>query len=106
MDISADLLNAADDLAFDANARADRLKADLKEIEARKLAIDAELERAQGAAKRRLNFQPRIGTKYQCPRCWVLRSVNSSLSAIKRPPDHDVLRCDTCGAEWPIPTDR
>jgi hypothetical protein len=103
MDAATALIEEAQHIASGADNRARQLQAQLDDIKAKKLAVDAELERAKSTSKRLLNYQPRVGRDFQCPRCWVQHEVRAPLSSIPGTDEHDILRCHTCGADWMIP---
>ena len=103
MDASTALIEEAQQIALNADARARRLQAELDDVEAKKVAINSDLQRAKGTAKRILNYQPRLGSKFYCPRCWVRDEVRTELSMIPGTDSVDLMRCDTCSADWEIP---
>ena len=106
MDASEALRQEAESLALNAENRARKLQSDLDEIEASKVAINAELDRAKGAAKRLLNYKPRIGNVFYCPRCWVDRAEQAQLAQVSSPHrNYNIMRCD-CGKDWLIPSGR
>lgn len=56
------------------------------------------------ARARVVTFVPKVGNKYQCPRCWLQKGMRVGLTAIESgTDDHDVLRCDSCKAEVVVP---
>lgn len=102
MDASEALRSEAERLAIRAQNRARQAEAQLKEIEAQKRAANADFGRAKSAAKRLLNYQPRIGAEYQCPACWVDDGKQSPLSGVRGTATHNIMRCDACNTDWPI----
>lgn len=97
MAIGASLTKIAGQIVEHLESRAPALKQELIEIEERKLAIERELNAADLAQKRLLNFRPMLGANYQCPSCWVWHEQTSSLYPIgggTRTEDH--FRCSVC----------
>lgn len=105
MDVATALIEEAQRVADGADNRARQFQAELDDIEAKKLAVDAALKRAKGEAERLLNYQPCIGRDFQCPRCWIRDEVRSSLFPIMGadPSQYDTMRCRTCSTDWLIP---
>jgi hypothetical protein len=101
MQIERALLEEAEYAAKGIRGAAAALEPELREIEQRKLEIEAVREAAALAPKRLLKFQPKIGTEYQCPRCWIGDERRSALTAIPG----DVMRCHTCGGDFIIPSE-
>ena len=79
------------------------LEAQLREIERSKTDIEAQLDAAKRAHKRLLDYRPRIGVDFQCPRCWIQKEVKSALSPVGGATRDDILRCHTCGLDIYIP---
>jgi hypothetical protein len=106
MDAATALIEEAQRVASGADGRARDLQSELDDIEAKKLAVDAELKRAKGEVERLLNYQPCIGRDFQCPRCWVRDEIRSPLIPVTGtdPSQFDTLRCRACLADWLIPT--
>ena len=103
MEIEKTLLEEAQYAVSNLKNRARALESQLQEIEKLKLEIEAECQAASLAPKRLLKFQPKAGTQYQCPRCWinherqsVLRPVNSASE------EHGVMHCQICAAKFVI----
>src|SRR5215211_3699782 len=70
--------------------------------------LDAQKQDAQFAQNRALNFAIRIGPDYQCPRCWIVNEIQSSLSPVPAAPgaQEDLLRCSRCNLEIAVPFGR
>lgn len=51
------------------------------------------------ARKRLLNYSPRVGPDFQCPRCWMENEKRSVLRTVVTNIDDDVFRCDVCHLE-------
>src|ERR1700675_4038863 len=79
------------------------LQTELREIERRKGEIEAKLHAADFAHKRSLNFRPRIGSDFQCPRCWVQNETRTALRPDDSNTRDDIFRCHICGADYVIP---
>ncbi len=58
---------------------------------------------AELAAIRASIFNPKIGTQYQCPACWVRKEKRAALEAIPTRTKDDAFECDACGADYLIP---
>jgi hypothetical protein len=63
-----------------AEQRSVYLKHELANITARKAEIEAHLRSTTVLQERLARFQPEIGGRLQCPRCWVDREMQSSLT--------------------------
>lgn len=74
--------------------RVEQLKTELSEAEAR-------VESLKRVSERLKTFQPKIGSDYACPRCWIENEIASPLKPIdsdnKR---EDWWRCTTCRNEF------
>lgn len=104
MSIEIALAKEAEYAASNAQHRVAALELQLKEVERQKLEIEAKCQVASLAPKRLLKFQPKIGTEYQCPRCWISDERRSSLRPIPAIDDtDDTMVCRACGAEYLIP---
>jgi hypothetical protein len=103
MSIETILAEEAAYIARNMYGAASTLEAELREIERRKAEIDATLNAAKLAQKRLLNFHPRIGAGFQCPRCWVQNEKRSALTATPSSTGDDILRCHMCMADYLIP---
>jgi hypothetical protein len=103
MEIETALLEEAQYAVSNLKNRARALESQLQEIKKLKLEIEAECQAASLAPKRLLKFQPKIGTEYQCPRCWIEHERRSSLRPVASGGRDDLMRCNTCPAEYAIP---
>jgi hypothetical protein len=105
MDLEKALLEEAQYAVSDLKNRARALEPQLQEIEKLKLEIEAQCHAARLAPKRLLEYKFKIATEYQCPRCWINDERPSALQpANSASADHTVMRCQTCAAEFVIPT--
>jgi hypothetical protein len=77
--------------------RAEQLTTELAEAEAR-------VENLKRIADRSKSFQPKIGSDYACPRCWVENEIRSSLKPSGSESDEDWWRCTTCKSEFVTPS--
>jgi len=90
-------------LAKSMQGAAPELEAELREIERRKIEIVAKLNAAKFAQKHLLDFRPRVGRDFQCPRCWLQNETRSALVAAPGTNTDNILRCHACGADYLIP---
>ena len=105
MEIEKALLEEAQYAVSNLKNRARALEPQLQEIEKLKLEIEAECHAARLAPKRLLDYKFKIGTEYQCPRCWINDERQSALRpANSASVDRNLMRCQTCAAEFAIPT--
>ncbi len=104
MGIETILMGEAEFTADNMQRSTPALEAELREVEKRKIAIDAKLNAAKLAQKRLLDFRPRLGADFQCPRCWVQNETRSRLAPIPSGSADDILRCRTCGEDFHIPS--
>ena len=87
--IAAAVQSLADRLLANAGAEVERRQREVSE------GLDdlaAKLKLAKAAVDRRDDFQPIIGSHYQCPYCWINDGTRASLTPI---PD-DMFRCEEC----------
>jgi hypothetical protein len=78
------------------------LEAELVAIEQRPIETEAELKTAKLARTRLLDFRPRLGHGYQCPRCWLQNETQSMLSLVPNVTSDEILRCHACESEYVI----
>src|ERR1700730_10131209 len=103
MSISAKIRGVTAALARDAEQRAKDLRRQLLAIEARALAIKTELDAAHLAHDRLANFQIKLGTDYQCPRCWIEHETRAALTPLPGIAREDVFHCRDCQFEFSVP---
>jgi hypothetical protein len=82
-----------------AEQRSLNLKHQLADVMARKAEIEAHLVSTTLLQDRLGRFQPEIGGRLQCPRCWIDRETRSSLAGAPSTEREDSFRCDKCGFE-------
>jgi hypothetical protein len=105
MDLEKALLEEAQYAVSDLKNRARALEPQLEEIEKLKLEIEAECQSGRLAPKRLLQYEFKIGTEYQCPRCWIYHERRSALHpASSASADQVIMRCQTCAADFVIST--
>jgi len=98
MDIASSVRHAANELAQAAQHRAASLKREIVALEEQLAEKNAALQFSHEAHDRLLNFQPKIGSDYQCPRCWIEDDMRAALRAIPADAnDKDRLACERCG---------
>jgi hypothetical protein len=104
-------MNAADFLASKAfeyaanfENKATKLKSDLEKIKRRERLVEFELDAARSAILRAHAFRGRIGTNFQCPRCWIHHKATTVLTPIAD--TNDIFVCSVCKAEYVLPLDR
>ena len=61
--------------------------------------LDGQIDIVSSAYERMLNFKPLRGGKLFCPRCWVVNSKESNISAQGQ---GDAARCDVCRQEFSV----
>ena len=90
--IAAVVQSLADRLVANAGAEVERCQREVSEAQKRLDDLAAKLKLAKAAVDRRDDFQPLIGSNYQCPYCWINDGTRASLTLI---PD-DMFRCEEC----------
>jgi hypothetical protein len=104
MSVERQIQDQAGEIASDYQQRVDELKRELRDLEARKLAVEEALRTASDVPKRLAKFKPKIGTECQCPHCWLEQEARSTLEPIGGGTSHeDHLRCPSCGFQLTIP---
>jgi DNA-directed RNA polymerase subunit RPC12/RpoP len=104
MSIAGQVAQVAAALAQNAQGRMSRLQHELKEIETRKTEIEAQLKVIGLIPERVLNFKPRVGADFQCPRCWIEHENRSALIPMGGgTSSEDYFRCPDCSYEIAIP---
>jgi hypothetical protein len=104
MSIERQIQDQAGEIASDYQQRIDKLERELRDLEARKLAVEEALRTASIIPKRLARFKPKIGTEHQCPRCWLEQEARSTLEPIGGGTRHeDDFRCRSCGFQLTIP---
>jgi hypothetical protein len=62
--------------------------------------LESEYELAKAEIGNRLiNYLPRVGPDFQCPRCWIQHEKRSALLTVRTDIDDDVFRCGACHLE-------
>jgi len=90
--IAAAVQSLADRLLANAGAEVERRQREVSEAQKRLDDLAAKLKSAKAAVDRRNDFQPIIGSHYQCPYCWINDGTRASLTPI---PD-DMFQCEEC----------
>jgi hypothetical protein len=106
MSYATQIRKVATQIASDAEARASTLKreisdleAQIVEVETKIVAVETKLDAANLAYERLTRFQPEIGGRLQCPRCWIDHETRSEMIAFRAetPSKYDAFRCHKCG---------
>jgi hypothetical protein len=103
MSIEEILLDEATRVATSLEGGVAILEVELLAFERRKIETEAKLKTAKLARTRLLDFRPRQGEGYQCPRCWVETETRSTLRQVPSVTTDEILRCDPCRTEYVIP---
>lgn len=104
MPISKRLADIAKEVADDLQARVPALKREETEAEAHLRVIRLALHAADLASKRLASFEPTVGGKDQCPRCWVRDEIHSALRTVSGGTEtEDFFQCTVCQLEFSIP---
>jgi hypothetical protein len=95
------VVSLAREIADASQNKAERLKSQLHELQKQEAKIQRELELAQSAAQRLVNFDPSINGHIQCPDCWMNRAQHVSMRNVPAEPgDHrDIFECRVCHFE-------
>jgi hypothetical protein len=100
--ISVQLIQLAQRAAENEQQRIETLSKELQEAEERVANLSAALTSAKSAVGRLDEFEPQLGGEYQCPYCWVIRSVEAEITPIPGETNVDWFRCKTCDREISI----
>jgi len=77
-------------------AKLSQIEKRLTELEEEKALLEARRDLASTANQRALNFQPVLGSDYQCPACWIVDKERAALGPISGEPHKDFFRCSRC----------
>jgi hypothetical protein len=103
MDVSTALLEVATELMAASQARLRQTHDEIEDLEAQLRQLKAQLDGQLDAGKRLNAYQPKVGTDYLCPNCWIKDDQRSTLMPIPFVrADEDILRCYTCGRDFGI----
>jgi hypothetical protein len=58
--------------------------------------LNRNIEIAETAWEQAQSFESRIGSRFQCPHCWIENHTRADLDSISTG-DNDVFQCATCG---------
>jgi hypothetical protein len=94
------LILIAADHAREEQDRASDLERQLEELETRKALLELQLKSAKQAGKRLAIYNPKTGIEYQCPSCWMARSMISFLRSIPSDSDMERRQCRLCAREF------
>jgi hypothetical protein len=108
--VAETLLQLANEIAGQHESTRSRLYNELFEIQTSKTQIEAkktEIERAihatRLAAKRASNYDPILGSKFRCPRCWINDGASNIVSLTSSEGGNDVWKCQVCGQTITLP---
>jgi DNA-directed RNA polymerase subunit RPC12/RpoP len=94
-----EIAQAALDIAQALQNNAARLREEYLVAEAHAASLKAEYDTARAAPKRLANFQVKIRTDYQCPRCWIENERRSALLPVPSDAHDELMKCRTCHYE-------
>ena len=57
--------------------------------------LNKKIEIAETAMERAQSFESRVGSRFQCPHCWIENHERADLGSIS--PGDDVFQCASCG---------
>lgn len=81
-----------------------QLRQEREKLQAQLSDIEAKLATAYHTNQRLTSFQPRIGSNYSCPRCWMDSEMSSPLRPLEGGTQHeDFWKCGACGSEFSTP---
>jgi|tagenome__1003787_1003787.scaffolds.fasta_scaffold20852903_2 hypothetical protein len=98
MTIESELRKIARELAAQAQDRLARLDREVLDLESRLAKKQTERNAARLGPQRLADFQPQIGSNYQCPRCWIEDESPARLTPIPG----DLMRCGRCDSDFPV----
>lgn len=90
------LILIAADHAQEEQERASDVERQLADLETRKALLELQLKSAKQAGKRLAIYNPKTGADYQCPSCWMARSMISFLRPAPGNTGSERLQCRLC----------
>jgi hypothetical protein len=103
MKVSIALMDVATELAAASRARQRQTNDEIEDLEAQLRQLTEQRDGQIDARKRLDAYQPKVGTDYLCPNCWVKDGRRSPLTPIPfERADEDIMRCHTCGRDFGI----
>jgi hypothetical protein len=103
MDVSTVLMEVATELTAASQARLRQTHDEIEDLEAQLRQLKAQRDGQLDARKRLDAYQPKVGTDYLCPNCWIKDGQRSTLTPIPfERADEDIMRCPTCGRDFGI----
>ena len=58
--------------------------------------LNKKIEIAETAMERAQSFETRVGSRFQCPHCWIENHEHADLESISGE-ENSVFKCSTCG---------
>lgn len=84
-------------------SRVPRLQRDLERMETHKREIEAQIDAANAAVERAVNFAVKVDQAYPCPFCWMHHGERAMLEAVGGAEDaQHHFRCPHCQAQITI----
>lgn len=105
MSLPNELQRLAIEVAKEVQKRMSDAQTELHDMQERMAQIQRELQEAKTTSQRALDFEFKVGTDYQCPRCWVLGGTRSNITPIPGNAREDLFICRACYFEIAIPID-
>lgn len=97
MDVSTALMEVATELTALSQTRLRQTNEEIEDLQAQLRQLKAQRDGQLDA------YQPKVGTDYLCPNCWIKDGQRSTLTPIPfERADEDIMRCPTCGRDFGI----
>jgi hypothetical protein len=90
--------------ATDCRVQHDDMQRQLNELELRRAHLQAHLVAVKASLTRASTYSLLEGMTYQCPRCWIMDEVASSLMPISGSQRETRLVCSSCRTEYTLQT--
>ena len=104
MSIGGELKECAHHFAQEAQSRLAQIEREIAEIDERKAQLTAQRDLIRSASERAFDFEPMLGSDFQCPRCWIESETRSFLRPVRsEKPREDIFRCNRCEFEYSFP---
>lgn len=96
MSIESRLMEKAAESAKSLAINLPRLRRDLEFALSKVSELNRNIEIAETAWEYAQSFESRVGSRFQCPHCWIEDHVRADLDSISAE-DNNVFQCTTCG---------